>query len=209
MKSVNGKNFNLSPFSDQVASLVYSTAPENYAYQFAGIENLVQVVTEALTRPGLIFSGDAITAFLEGEEVAGMVSAYSGSEYDSRKKVMASLFGGLREKGALSDAFFQLFPQRAKECSYFNPNVPERYYYVFALAVLERHRGQGLGGRLMSAVFDEARASNHLGVHLDVQSDNTAVDFYKSLGFAVVSEIKAETPFLNGVPTHLRMVKVF
>ena len=55
------------------------------------------------------------------------------------------------------------------------------------IALLPEHRGRGIGGRLMRAVLDEARADG-LPVQIHVERDNPAMRLYDRLGFAKVEE---------------------
>lgn len=61
------------------------------------------------------------------------------------------------------------------------------------VALLPRHRGRGLGGRLVEAVLEEARAGRR-AVELHVLEGNPAARLYRRLGFAFV-EPGGESPY--------------
>lgn len=58
----------------------------------------------------------------------------------------------------------------------------------------------------MQNALSRARAAGAPALHLDVLSDNPAVDFYRSFGLECAVESKAPIPFANGVPIEYRMV---
>ncbi len=209
MMYIDGRENDLSGYGDEIASRVFETGASNYRYQFVGYENFRTLIKEALARPRLIFSGDAMTALVDSQGVAGLLSAFSGSEYESRKKEMAAFFADLRSADRFDGEFFDTVAVRARQCSYLNPPVSPRFYYLFAISVADRCRSTGLGQKLMSIVMDKAIETNHRGIHLDVLADNPAVKYYEKLGFAVAAEITVPAALEQGVPPHLRMIKVF
>lgn len=69
------------------------------------------------------------------------------------------------------------------------------------MAVLEKFRGQGIGGKMLDLLLDEAIRSGQKRVYLNSQCHATA--FYGKAGFVNEGEIFMEA----GIP-HVRMVKV-
>lgn len=63
-------------------------------------------------------------------------------------------------------------------------------WYVDALGVYERFRGQGIGKRLMELIEKHAGEEGYRAVSLIVFTDNTpALNLYRSLGFSVVRHV--------------------
>lgn len=56
---------------------------------------------------------------------------------------------------------------------------------VYHLAVLEKHRGQGIGKALMKALEELLREKGCLRSYLLITKDNPAVEFYKKQGWQV------------------------
>jgi len=67
-------------------------------------------------------------------------------------------------------------------------NRPGEEIFIIDIALLPEYRGQGIGSRLMTGIFDEASRTN-LPVLLTVAIDNTAAfDWYETLGFEKVED---------------------
>ena len=71
---------------------------------------------------------------------------------------------------------------------------------VERVAVLESHRGQGWGGRILSVVEDHAREAGFERIRLDAQVP--VVGFYRRFGYEVVTE-----EFLDAGIPHRSMTK--
>ncbi len=65
--------------------------------------------------------------------------------------------------------------------------------HLFALDVGREWRNQGIGGRLVERVLDEARGRSLERVFLEVRIDNPARHLYQRIGFRRVRQ-----PFVNG-----------
>ena len=77
----------------------------------------------------------------------------------------------------------------------FYVNRPGEEILIIDIALLPEYRGQGIGSRLMTGIFEEASNTN-LSVYLTVAIDNTAAfHWYESLGFEKVEDLQ----------THFRM----
>ncbi|CAM3706635.1 N-acetyltransferase [Kibdelosporangium persicum] len=74
----------------------------------------------------------------------------------------------------------------------------DRYPSHLHINLLPRTQGQGVGGRLMTTLFDALRAKGSQGVHLGVWAANTrAIGFYRHLGFTEID--RSETGFTFGM----------
>ena len=82
-------------------------------------------------------------------------------------------------------AFFRFMGFAAHTDRLHRAAVPSPHYYLFALGVHPDARGEGIGRRLMRAMFERADRERR-PVYLETQEDRN-VRLYESLGFDVVS----------------------
>lgn len=83
----------------------------------------------------------------------------------------------------LGAAWVRLLAGAEKNYPAIDDGVPE-----LAIAVLPQHIGQGLGGRLLARLLEDARLC-HPAVALSVRESNPARRLYERLGFVVVETI--------------------
>lgn len=69
---------------------------------------------------------------------------------------------------------------------FFAARTPQNIRLV-DIAMLPEHRNQGIGGKLISELLDEA-ASKGIPVHLSVMKGNPAIHLYDRLGFRITAE---------------------
>lgn len=65
-------------------------------------------------------------------------------------------------------------------------NTPDRYWYLWSLGVDPPHQGQGVGGRLIRPVLEQADASG-TACYLETEKERN-VAFYAKRGFRVATE---------------------
>ncbi|MEO1057955.1 MAG: GNAT family N-acetyltransferase [Actinomycetota bacterium] len=193
---------------DRIPDLVFATGPASYAYQFGSRAVFDPLVRASWLVPHTLFAHDAATLALDGEELVGLEIGFTTPGFHERADALAPLWPTIDEYASLGEvdqALLASLGTRVNECSWLNPAIPDDVYYVFALSVVDRHRGEGVGAALLRRALDHARAVGARGLQLDVLADNPAVDFYRAHGLEVLVESKAPIPFANGVPTELRM----
>jgi GNAT superfamily N-acetyltransferase len=130
---------------------------------------------------------------------------FQGPGFQQRKKALGPLWNQMIESGKLRQEDLAGLGERFYLASYLNPSIPKNVYYIHAIAVKEQHRGKKIGVRLMVNAMDKAKAAGFRGLHLDVLSDNPAVNFYQSFGLKCLVETVAPIPLQHGVPKELRM----
>jgi len=67
--------------------------------------------------------------------------------------------------------------------------------HIMSVAVDPRHRRQGIGTRLLSAVIRQIMRNGTKEIYLEVRKGNTsAISFYERMGFRISSEIRHYYP---------------
>ena len=75
-------------------------------------------------------------------------------------------------------AWYRLMPEDAPGYGFVAPEVPE-----LSMGVAAASRGQGVGGALLEALFERARAEGFGALSLSVEDGNLAVRLYERHGF--------------------------
>ncbi len=196
-------------YAEQFIELMYATGPSTYTYQFGERTLFDRMVAASWPTAGTLFGWDGTRLALDGDELVGIEVGFPGSEFVTRKKALAPLWSPLLEAGTVSRETLAGIARRTYLCSYLNVAIPNRVHYIHALAVHESLRGRGIGARLLANAMESARIAGLRGLHLDVLSDNPAVDFYRAHGLSCLAETTAPEPARHGVPMEMRMALDF
>jgi GNAT superfamily N-acetyltransferase len=91
---------------------------------------------------------------------------------------------GLVDGFPVGAAWYRLFRSSKPGFGFVNEQTPE-----LAVAVVPNARGKGVGGALLDALLDRARADGHTALSLSVDRENAAaIHVYERHGFERVSE---------------------
>jgi ribosomal protein S18 acetylase RimI-like enzyme len=141
-----------------------------------------------------------------GEMVVGLLISYSPKE-EEETNIDWSLGCSRAELSIEPGRWAQLDAVRS-QAKFLFPAIPKDAYYVQNVVTdPTRARGRGFGRRFMKLAFDRGRALGCQSCHLDVGSNNPAVDFYQDLGMYVAVETSIPWLLRRGIPSHYRMVK--
>lgn len=195
----------VSKYADEFAGLIHATGPVTYDYQFVRRELFDQIVKLSWGTPGTLFAYDETRLAVDGDELLGMVVCFRGPEFLKRRKALPPLWQPLIDAGEITPEELAEIGRRTFLCSYLNAAIPSAVYYIHAVAVKEAHRGRGIGAKLLHTAIEQGKQAGLRGLHLDVLSDNPAVEFYRAMGFECLVETVAPIPLDNGVPMEMRM----
>lgn len=192
-------------YAKDIPDLAYATGPISYDYHFGSRTLFDAVVSRSWLTPGTLFGADAATLAVEGDELLGLVIAFSGPEYRSRIKALDALWPEILESGACREEDLSGLLVRSEHAQWLNPVLRPGVHYVHALSVKPEHRGKQLGVSLLNAAMEDGRKREATSLELDVLSDNPAVHFYSSMGLKLLVESRAPDPEAFGVPPEWRM----
>ena len=205
MEIIQATSAHVDKFADELPELMHSTGPAAYDSQFIGREYLDPIVRASWATAGTLFAYDGSRLAIEGDELLGIEIGWPGPEFGLRKKALAPIWGPLIEDGTLSRDDLAEMAKRTYLASYLNVAIPKPVHYIHALAVKPEHRGKGIGAALVRHAMQLGKDAGQRGLHLDVLSDNPAVEFYRALGMHCLAETRAPIPFEHGCPIEMRM----
>jgi len=124
--------------------------------------------------------GVADAVYFNGE-LAGISLAYPPGSYPFSiwtwlRNGMGALFLGVRYTWRLALLDFVIEKK----------HIPEKHWYLFLLGVAPHLQGKGLGGRLVSAMTEQADL-NALPCYLETDRPEN-INFYKSQGYQLIGE---------------------
>ena len=205
MEIVKADQTHVPAYADQIADLFHATGPVSYDYQFGGRDLFDKLVNASWSAPETLFACDETTLALNGDELLGIEVGFQGPGFRERQKALNPLLVKMIESGEVRPEELAGLIERAYLCSYLNVSIPQNVYYIHALSVKEQYRGKQIGAGLLANAMDKAKSAGFRGLHLDVLSDNPAVNFYQSMGLKRLVETVAPIPLQHGVPMELRM----
>ena len=205
MQLIQATEAHIAGYADEYCDLIYATGAPSFDYQFPNRDLFNHVVRASWQTAGSLFAYDATTLALDGDELLGIAVGFPATEYEPRKKALAPVWSQLVESNAVLNEKLAEIAVRGYQCSYLTAAIPSRVYFLHALAVKTSQRGKGIGVKLVRHALAKAAQAKLRALHLDVLSDNPAVDFYTALGMHCLVETTAPVPLQHGVPMHMRM----
>ncbi|MEM7466071.1 MAG: GNAT family N-acetyltransferase [Pseudomonadota bacterium] len=209
MEIIQATAAHVEQFDDDLPELMHSTGPAAYDYQFLGRKYFDPIVRASWAAKGTLFAFDGSRLAVEGDELLGIEIGWQGPEFQPRKKALAPVWGKFIEDGTLPQNDLAEMAERTYLASYLNVAIPKPVHYIHALAVKPEHRGKGIGAALVRNAIQIGKDAGNRGLHLDVLSDNPAVEFYRALGMQCLAETRAPIPFEHGCPVEMRMAMDF
>ena len=92
-------------------------------------------------------------------------------------------------------AWVRLFDEHSHGYGYVDDETPE-----LSMAVVEDHRGRGIGRCLMAAMLAQARQDGVANVSLSVEPDNPARFLYESIGFVPEDSVDGALTMVRALP---------
>ncbi len=122
-----------------------------------------KLLVEWLLQPGVL-DGFPLNDLREVEDAARIWVSYAKNH-----AVLTALWDGV--PCGIANLYLQPYEKMAHQC-------------LFAIIVDEKHRGKGIGAKLMRELMQLAKERFHLEfLHLEVYQGNPAIDLYRRLGF--------------------------
>ena len=209
MQVTQATEAHVARYADEFAELVHATGPVTYDYQFLRRELFDALVKASWATPGSLFAYDETLLALDGDDLLGMMVCFYGPEFLKRRKTLGRLWQPSIDAGSVTSEDLKEISKRTYLCSYLNAAIPSVVYYIHAIAVKPEQRGRGVGAKLVAHAMQRGKELGLRGLHLDVLSDNPAVEFYKAQGLTPLVQTVAPIPLENGVPMEMRMAVDF
>ena len=205
MEIIQATSEHVEQFVDDLPELMHSTGPAAYDYQFMSRKYFDPVARASWATAGSLFGFDGCRLAIEGDELLGIEVGWPGPEFEHRKKALVPIWRPLIEDGTVPQDDLAEMGRRTYLASYLNVAIPKPVHYIHALAVKPEHRKKGIGAALVRHAMQLGKDAGQRGLHLDVLSDNPAVEFYRALGMHCLAETRAPIPFEHGCPMEMRM----
>lgn len=170
--------------AETVARLIYQADPSLMRFVFGDEAAAARVIAKLLGMEHNDYAGRRVVCAVEAGEVVGVLAGLTGAE----KRASAQATG--KEWGAALGVRGMLRAMRwgPKLESVATTELADDEFYISALAVDERLRGQGVGSRLLEVAFAE-----HPVVVTDVNIGKAdAMRFYERNGFTALKELTFE-----------------
>ena len=120
-------------------------------------------LVEWLLQPGVL-DGFPLYELREVEDAAKIWLSYA-----KQGAVLTALWDG--EPCGIANLYLQPYQKLSHQC-------------LFAIIIDEKHRGKGIGAKLLRELMVLAKETFHIELlHLEVYQGNPAIDLYKRLGF--------------------------
>jgi len=166
-------------WSSVIARLVLAIGPETYSALFGNPSETLSRLDNWIRSDRSELSGRGATLGLQDGDAVGVSIVVPGPEILSRRRWdMLSL---LKNADPTHRVVLKEFFSGSLGVL---PPVGEDEFYVRALSVDPKYRGQGIGKRLLQKALQDGNAAGFKRVRIDVDASNlTAISLYQSFGF--------------------------
>jgi len=172
----------------QVARLIIH-AMEDLASKFVGQSDPLKAIPlfeHFVALPGNQYSYENMLVYEDESGICGVISGYDGADLNLLRapflKHIALTYGF---KGEPED------------------ETQGGEYYIDCISVAANKQGQGIGKKLINALIEQLKTTQHTRLGLLVSKDNpNAERLYRNLGFKVVDERQ----FMGGIYCHMQRV---
>lgn len=189
-------------YTSEIAELIWAEDPALLACEFGTLPPFDAILRQEWAVKGAGNSHDAMVLACDDTGVAGLMTGYPVDQMAARFETTWQL---RRDQIARKD--WPDWESRSNLIERLFPAPQAGDFYVLDLSIAPRGQGTGLGRRLIGIALKNARAAGCKRLCLDVNADNDAVGFYRSIGLEI--QIESRVPSLDehyGVGLHYHMV---
>ena len=205
MQLVASNKSTQTKYAREIPDLVWATGPVSYDYHFADRALFDGLILASWQLKGSLFAADATTLATDEDRLVGIEIGMPGNEFRARQKSLEPIWGDLLANGQVDAEGMAGVLERSGFASWLNPVIKATSYYIHAISVKPEYRGKRAGYLLMENAITSARDNGFSDIQLDLLSDNSAVGFYRAVGFEVLAETTAPKPAAFGIPPEYRM----
>lgn len=149
------------------------------------------ILARMFAHPGNINSFQHVRFVMVDDQIAGMLSAYTGAQSKAQRRRTSWLFLRYGTWRMLRLTFYAILMSRVFD---FMDKVEDDAYYLQMVAVASRFRGRGLSKHILAEAENAAHQTGCDSLALDVDIHNEiAIAAYQSYGF----HIAASSPVLK------------
>lgn len=164
-----------------VARLIYQADPSLMRLVFGGEESAVKVIARLVGMEHNEYAGSRILCARDDDQVVGIIAGLTGAARRESKSESGKEWG--RALGFLGMVRAIRYGSKLEGVA--TTEVGNNEYYISALTVDDRYRGQGIGSTLLEHVLRE-----HEVVVTDVNiAKADAIRFYERHGFTIQKEM--------------------
>lgn len=188
---------------ERIADLLWSTDPALNAFMFGTMDVLHRILeSEWPAQRGLLCHRQAFCA-KQGGVISGLLVGRTAQEYPANFEAALDL-----QTQSLTETEACFLNSALHWMDRLFPEPRDSAYYILELAVGPDARGEGVAQKLLDTARERAMEQGCTQMCLDVAADNTAVAFYRHIGFTV--EIQTRVPYLAqnyGIGPHYHMTR--
>lgn len=172
--------------TETVARLIYQADPSLMRFVFGDEDRAAATIGALVGMDENEYAGRRILCAVDDGAVVGVIAGLTGAEKRDSAKAAGTEWG--RALGARGMVRAVRWGSKLARVATPTEEIADDEYYISALTVDEKHRGEGIGSKLIEAVLAE-----HDRVVTDVNVEKDAsIRFYERHGFQVGAELAFE-----------------